>query len=128
MRAIGRLYETYLQFAVREDSSVRVVSDLAGHTVSLGAVGSGAAFLGERLLHAAGLPPGTDVPVRHLRLADAVDAMRTGAIEGLFVAGGVPLPALSVLDRYPGLRFLPLAGLLPRLGAREDWPPPACRR
>ncbi|MGW0334684.1 TAXI family TRAP transporter solute-binding subunit [Streptomyces sp. NPDC003011] len=118
LRAIGRVYETYLQFAVRADSSVRAVSDLAGHTVSLGAAGSGAAELGERLLHAAGLSPGTDVPVRHLPLAVAADAVRAGSVDALLVAGGVPLPVLSDLDESPGLRFLPLAGLLPRLSDR----------
>lgn len=119
LRAIGRVYETYLQFVVRADSPVRAVSDLAGHTVSLGAGGSGAAVLGERILHAAGLSPGTDVPVRHLPLADAADAMRAGSVDVLLVAGGVPLPVLSGLDDRPGLRFLPLAGLLAGLGGRD---------
>ncbi|MET8165864.1 TAXI family TRAP transporter solute-binding subunit [Streptomyces sp. NPDC005329] len=119
LRALGRVYETYLQFVVRADAPVRTVSDLAGHTVSLGATGSGAAVLGERILHAAGLPPGTDAPVRHLALADAADAMRTGSVDALLVAGGVPLPTLSDLDDRVGLRFLPLAGLLPRLGGRD---------
>jgi TRAP transporter TAXI family solute receptor len=119
LRAIGRLYETYLQFAVRADSSVRTVSGLTGHTVSLGAVGSGAAVLGDRLLRAAGLRPGTDVPVRHLRLAAAAEAVREGSVEGLLVAGGVPLPTLTDLDKDPGLRFLPLTDLLPRRGDGE---------
>ncbi|MFJ6386795.1 TAXI family TRAP transporter solute-binding subunit [Streptomyces sp. NPDC091972] len=113
LRAIGRVYETYLQFAVRADAPVRSVADLAGHPVSLGAPGSGAALLGERLLHAAGLTPGTDLPVRHLRLADAARELRTGSVVGLLVAGGVPLPTLTNLDTNPGLRFLSLAGLLP---------------
>ncbi|MGW0871023.1 TAXI family TRAP transporter solute-binding subunit [Streptomyces sp. NPDC002740] len=121
LRALGRVYETYLQFVVRADSPVRTVSDLAGHTVSLGATGSGAAVLGDRILRAAGLSPGTgtDAPVRHLPLADAADAMRTGSVDALLVAGGVPLPTLTDLDDRVGLRFLPLAGLLPRLGGRD---------
>lgn len=119
LRAIGRVYETYLQFVVRADSPVRAVSDLAGRTVSLGATGSGAAVLGERILHAAGLSPGTDVPVLHLPLAAAAEAMRAGSVDALLVAGGVPLPVLSDLDERPGLRFLPLAGLLPRLGGHD---------
>ncbi|MDH6437684.1 TRAP transporter TAXI family solute receptor [Streptomyces sp. SAI-144] len=119
LRAIGRVYETYLQFAVRADAPVRSMADLAGHPVSLGAPGSGAALLGERLLHAAGLTPGTDLPVRHLRLADAARRLRTGSIVGLLVAGGVPLPTLTDLDADPGLRFLPLAGLLPGVAGPE---------
>ncbi|MYT74659.1 MULTISPECIES: TAXI family TRAP transporter solute-binding subunit [unclassified Streptomyces] len=118
LRAIGRVYETYLQFAVRADAGVRTVADLRGKTVSLGAAGSGAAVFGERLLRAAGLSAGTDVRVRHLPLNDAADAMRAGSVAGLLVAGGVPLPALKDLDRRPGLRFLPLAEMLPRLGGR----------
>lgn len=118
LRAVGRVYETYLQFAVRADSPVREVADLAGHTVSLGATGSGAAELGERLLHAAGLSLG-DVPVRHLPLETAATAMRAGEVEGLLVAGGVPLPTLTDLDDRPGLRFLPLGGLLARLGGAD---------
>ncbi|MFJ8826542.1 TAXI family TRAP transporter solute-binding subunit [Streptomyces sp. NPDC102467] len=119
LRAIGRVYETYLQFAVSADSGVRTMADLAGHTVSLGAPGSGAAVFGERLLHAAGLVAGADVRVRHLPLDDAARAIRAGSVTGLLVAGGVPLPALKKLDERPGLRFLPLAELLPRLGGRE---------
>ena len=43
--------------------------------------------------------------------------MRAGRIDALLVAGGVPLPVLSGLDRQPGIRLLPLSALLPRLRA-----------
>ena len=119
LRAIGRVYETYLQFAVRSDLPVRSVADLAGHTVWLGAVGSGGAVLGERILRAAGLSPGDDIAVRHLQMAAVARAVRTGAVEAVLVVGGVPISVLSDLDDSPGLRFLPLAGLLPRLGGRD---------
>ncbi|MCI3274896.1 TAXI family TRAP transporter solute-binding subunit [Streptomyces cylindrosporus] len=118
LRAIGRVYETYLQFAVRSDLPVRAVSDLAGHTVWLGAAGSGGAVLGERILRAAGLTPGDDVRVRHLQMDSVARAVRSGSVEAVLVVGGVPIPVLSDLDDSPGLRFLPLAGLLPRLGGR----------
>ncbi|MCL8010223.1 TAXI family TRAP transporter solute-binding subunit [Streptomyces sp. AS02] len=113
--AIGRVYENYLQLAVRADTPIRSVADLAGRTVSLGAPASGGAVLGDRLLRAAGLTPGADVHVRHLLLPQAAQAMRDGAIDALLVSGGIPLPTLSGLDTRPGIRLLPLAGLLPRL-------------
>ncbi|ULR52210.1 TAXI family TRAP transporter solute-binding subunit [Streptomyces deccanensis] len=115
LRAIGRVYENYVQLAVRADATVRGVADLAGRTVSLGAPGSGGAVLGDRLLRAAGLTPGADVEVRHLLMPGAARAMREGAIDALLVAGGVPLPVLSGLESRPGIRLLPLADLLPRL-------------
>ncbi|MBU6529649.1 TAXI family TRAP transporter solute-binding subunit [Streptomyces mayonensis] len=120
LRAIGRVYETYLQFAVRADAGVRTVADLRGHVVSLGPPGSGAAVFGQRLLRAAGLSSRSDVRVRHLPLNEGASAMAAGTVDGLLVAGGVPLPALKELDERPGLHFLPLAELLPRLGGRES--------
>ncbi|MGI5372837.1 TAXI family TRAP transporter solute-binding subunit [Streptomyces sp. CA-251387] len=117
LRAIGRVYENYIQLAVRADAPIRTVADLAGRTVSLGAPASGGAVLGDRLLRAAGLAPGTDVDVRHLLMPQAAHAMRDGSIDALLVAGGVPLPVLSGLTPRPGIRLLPLAGLLPRLRA-----------
>ncbi|MFE2889361.1 hypothetical protein [Streptomyces sp. NPDC059272] len=65
---------------------------------------------------AEGLSPGAEAAVRHLPLVGAADALRAGSVDALLVAGGVPLPVLSELDDRFGLRFLPLAGLLPRLG------------
>ncbi|MFC8242003.1 TAXI family TRAP transporter solute-binding subunit [Streptomyces chartreusis] len=120
LRAIGRVYENYLQLAVRADGPIRTVADLAGHTVSLGAPASGGAVLGDRLLRAAGLTPGTDVQVRRLLLPQAVRAMRDGAIDALLVSGGLPLPALSGLGARRGIRLLPLASLLPRLRAGTE--------
>ncbi|MFC9125648.1 TAXI family TRAP transporter solute-binding subunit [Streptomyces sp. NPDC057099] len=117
LRAIGRVYENYVQLAVRADAPLHTVTDLAGRTVSLGAAASGGAVLGDRLLRVAGLTPGTDVRVRHLLMPEAARAMRAGTIDALLVAGGVPLPVLSWLDTDPGIRLLPLSGLLPRLRA-----------
>ncbi|MFF5520112.1 TAXI family TRAP transporter solute-binding subunit [Streptomyces coeruleorubidus] len=117
LRAIGRVYENYVQLAVRSGAPIHTVADLAGRTVSLGAPASGGAVLGDRLLRVAGLTPGTDVQVRHLLMPQAARAMRSGAIDALLVAGGVPLPVLSGLDARPGIRLLPLSGLLPRLRA-----------
>ncbi|MFG1665458.1 TAXI family TRAP transporter solute-binding subunit [Streptomyces sp. Y7] len=120
LRAIGRVYENYLQLAVRADAPIRTVADLAGHTVSLGAPASGGAVLGDRLLRVAGLTPGADVQVRRLLLPQAVRAMRDGAVDALLVSGGLPLPALTGLGERRGIRLLPLAALLPRLRAGTE--------
>ncbi|MCP2295589.1 hypothetical protein APR11_002007 [Nocardia amikacinitolerans] len=94
--ALGRVYENYLQLAVRADSTVHRVIELRGKRVNLGADGSGAALTGERILLAAGLDPATDVIVEHRPLRDAAAALRAGAVDALLWAGGVPTAALEV--------------------------------
>ncbi|MGV9612455.1 TAXI family TRAP transporter solute-binding subunit [Nocardia xishanensis] len=94
--ALGRVYENYLQLAVRADSGVRRAAELRGKRVNLGAQGSGAALTGERILLAAGLDPATDVIVEHRPLRDAAAAVRSGAVDALLWAGGVPTAALEV--------------------------------
>lgn len=112
LRALGRVYENYLQLVVREDDPARAPADLAGRTVSLGAEGSGASLSGERMLVALGLRD--SVRVEHLRLGDAAEALAAGRVDALLWSGGVPTPAL---DDLPGIRLLPLAELVPRLRA-----------
>ncbi|GAA3570178.1 TAXI family TRAP transporter solute-binding subunit [Amycolatopsis ultiminotia] len=111
VRALGRVYENYLQLVVRADGHITGLSALAGRPVSLGPVGSGAAQLAERVLAAA------DVSVRALRLrfVDALAALRDRKIDAFVWSGGVPTPALTELNRTTPLALLPLASLLPRL-------------
>jgi TRAP transporter TAXI family solute receptor len=118
IRAIGRVYENYLQFVVLTASPIRTVADLAGRTLSLGAQGSGAELTGDRLLTAAGLSiTGQTIPVtvQHRPLADAIAALETGRIDALLWFGGVPTPALAALATRRGIRLLPLASMLPAL-------------
>lgn len=117
LRALGRVYENYLQLAVCADSDIQTLPELAGRTLSLGAPESGGAALGEQLLRAAGLVPGDDLRVRRLLMPDAAHALRQGTIDALLVAGGVPLPLLTELEVQPGFRLLPLADFLPQLRA-----------
>ncbi|MER5264765.1 TAXI family TRAP transporter solute-binding subunit [Actinosynnema sp. NPDC002837] len=112
LRALGRVYENYLQLVVRVDDPARAPADLAGRTISLGAEGSGASLSGERMLVALGLRD--SVRVEHHRLGDAAQALADRRIDALLWSGGVPTPTL---DGLPGIRLLPLAELVPELRA-----------
>ncbi|MFJ4658938.1 TAXI family TRAP transporter solute-binding subunit [Nocardia sp. NPDC088792] len=94
--AIGRVYENYLQLAVAPAGPRHSVSDLRGARINLGAAGSGAAGIGEKLLAAADLAP-TDVTRTHLPLREAVTAVTEGRLDALLWAGGVPTAALESL-------------------------------
>ena len=114
VHGIGRMYEDYLQLVVRADSPVRRVAGLAGRTVSLGPVGSGAAIFGERLFAAARV----DVTSRYQPLADAVDALAREQVDAVLWSGGVPTPALADLHARIRIRLLPIAQALPELRDR----------
>jgi TRAP transporter TAXI family solute receptor len=113
LRALGRVYENYMQLMVRADSPIHSVADLADRTVSFGAPGSGAALFGDRLLDVTGLHP----RVEHLQLADAVAGLAGGRLDALLWSGGVPTPALAELDSRVGIRLLPLDDVMAKLRA-----------
>ncbi|MGH4008207.1 MAG: TAXI family TRAP transporter solute-binding subunit [Pseudonocardiaceae bacterium] len=117
MRAIGRVYENYLQLVVLATSPIRTLADLAGRTLSLGADGSGAELTGGRLLTAAGLvsAPPAAVVEQHYPLFDAIAALKAGHIDALLWSGGVPTPALAKLSARHSIRLLPLATALKAL-------------
>ncbi|MCE7003355.1 TAXI family TRAP transporter solute-binding subunit [Kibdelosporangium philippinense] len=111
LRALGRVYENYMQLVVRADGPVRTIADLNGRAVSLGAEGSGAALFGERLIEAANVRPN----IERLPLAEAIASLTQGRIDALLWSGGVPTPALADLDARIGILLLPLDGVAPKL-------------
>nr|WP_276320558.1 TAXI family TRAP transporter solute-binding subunit [Amycolatopsis suaedae] len=113
LRALGRVYENYLQLVVRADGPVRDLAGLAGRTVSLGAAGSGSAVFGTRMLAAAGL----SVRAEYLTLSAAVDGLRERRIDAFLWSGGVPTPAVAELAAGTAVRLVPLDGVLPALRA-----------
>ena len=110
LRAIGRVYENYLQLVVRAEGPVKTLSDLAGRAVSLGAAGSGAALVGDRVLAIAGLNPAPRI--EHRQLGQAVTGLERGELDALLWSGGVPTPLLAELDARISIRLLALDGML----------------
>ncbi|WP_219413088.1 TAXI family TRAP transporter solute-binding subunit [Pseudonocardia nigra] len=113
--AIGRVYENYMQLVVRAEDPITEVADLAGRPISLGAVGSGAAVFGDRLLAVAGVA----ARVTRRPLRDAVAALADGRADALLWSGGVPTPGLAELAALRPIRLLPLDAHLAGLRARH---------
>lgn len=113
-RAIGRVYENYMQLVVPVDSPIQTVRDLDGARISLGAEGSGAAVFGDRLLTETGVRAAVD----HRPLAVATAELAAGQIDALLWSGGVPTPALRELDAIRQVRLVALATELPALRAK----------
>ncbi|MGW0252259.1 TAXI family TRAP transporter solute-binding subunit [Nocardia goodfellowii] len=97
--AIGRLYETYIQLAVRADSPIRGLRDLRGQRVDLGVQGSGAAMTAARLLRVAGMDPAIDIVADSRQLSDGIAGLHTQQIDAVFWGGGIPTPDVGVPGR-----------------------------
>lgn len=114
-RAIGRLYETYIQLAVSADSPIRRVGDLRGARIDLGVEGSGAAVTAERLLRTAGLDPARDLTTGNHELSDAVAMLHAGTVDAIVWGGGIPTPGPDIPARA---RLIDLGDVVPALRQR----------
>ncbi|WP_209706867.1 TAXI family TRAP transporter solute-binding subunit [Leucobacter exalbidus] len=105
--AVARVYDEYVHVVVPADSQIHQISDLAGHTVSLGAANSGVQVIANRVLAAAGVEP-SEVPGPALGLDASLVRLRTGQIEAFFWVGGLPTPGIERLAEEMPIRLLPL--------------------
>ncbi|MFE0703848.1 TAXI family TRAP transporter solute-binding subunit [Streptomyces sp. NPDC058872] len=108
LRSCARLYDDYVQLAVRKGSSVRSVKDLRGLRVGVGQDGSGVRLIADRVLAAAGLTPDRDV----VPVSAGIDTMpvllEQDRLDAFFWSGGLPTQAMQTLsERFP-IRLLPL--------------------
>lgn len=117
LTAVGRVYENYFQVAVRNDSTIGTPSELAGRRVSVGAAGSGATTLSERVLSAAGLS-GPDAVHRVMQpMHGAAAALAAGTVDAVMWAGGLPTPAFA--DAPVDIRLLDLTTSVDELRRRH---------
>ncbi|SDU59097.1 TAXI family TRAP transporter solute-binding subunit [Gordonia westfalica] len=117
LTALGCVYENYFQVAVRADSGIATVADLRGRVVSVGAPGSGAAELSQRVLVAAGLGPERDIRPVSQTMREARAALAAGEVDAVMWAGGLPTPAFA--DPQVPIALLDLGGIVPALRQRH---------
>ncbi|WP_017585401.1 TAXI family TRAP transporter solute-binding subunit [Nocardiopsis ganjiahuensis] len=123
--AVARLYDNHAHVVVRADSPYEKVSDLAGGTVSVGAMGSGTEMMADRLLDLSGLEevPASEGPganpagvVRlQLSIGNSALALENERIDAFFWSGGLPTQAVGDLAERVPIRLLDLADHVPDL-------------
>jgi TRAP transporter TAXI family solute receptor len=120
---IAKLFNEELHILVREE--VNDIRELNGKYVNFGAEGSGAEITGRLIFEALGV----DTQEVHLNDADAIEKLRTGAIDATIAVTGKPAPALAALKDTKGLKLLPVPyakGLedeyYPATFTHEDYP------
>lgn len=103
--ALARVYDEYVHVVVPADSEIESIAELAGHTVSLGAEGSGVHVIATRVLEAAGVDP-ADVPGPALGLDTSLTGLKSGEIEAFFWVGGLPTPGIERMAEEVPIKLL----------------------
>jgi len=109
LRAIANLYPEKVHIVVRADSGIKSVADLAGKRVSLGEEESGTLVDAKIILKAWGLTP-NDLDARFLKPGLSTDLLRKGALDGMFLVAGEPVPAIANLAKQVPVRLIPISG------------------
>lgn len=92
---VAALYMEQVQI-VTTNPEIQSVSDLAGKTVSIGAVGSGVYFNAVDVLGAYGLSESDISPV-YQSFGDSADSLKDGKIDAAFIVAGAPTTAITDL-------------------------------
>jgi hypothetical protein len=107
LRAIASLFPESLQLVVRDDSAIQTLADLRGKHISLGQPGSGTLADARVVLAAAGLTE-KDMMAEYLRPGVAATNVKDGTLDGFFIIGGVPVPAIRDLAAETPVRLIPV--------------------
>jgi uncharacterized protein len=107
LRMIASLFPESLQLVVRAESSIRNLADLRGAHVSLGQAGSGTLADARVVLAAVGLSE-KDLIGEYLRPGVAAAEVREGRLDGFFLIGGTPVPAIRELATAVPVRLIPV--------------------
>jgi TRAP transporter TAXI family solute receptor len=105
--AIASLFPESLQLVVRDDSAIRRLTDLRGKRISLGQPASGTIADARVVLAAAGLTE-KDMRAEYLRPGMAAANVKDGTLDGFFIIGGTPVPAIRDLAAETPIRLIPV--------------------
>jgi uncharacterized protein len=108
LRAIASLFPESLHLVVRAQGPIQTLPDLKGMRVSLGQEDSGT-LVDARIVLAAGGLTERDLNPEFLRSGTAAASLSDGTIDGFFLIGGVPIPAIRALAAATPVRFIPIA-------------------
>ena len=107
LRAIASLFPETLQLVVHDDSPIQTLADLRGKHISLGQPASGTLADARVVLAAAGLTE-KDMTAEYLRPGVAAANIHDGTLDGFFIIGGVPVPAIRDLAAETPVRLIPV--------------------
>ncbi|USG62643.1 TAXI family TRAP transporter solute-binding subunit [Sneathiella marina] len=117
--AIASLYTETIHLAVRQDSGIKSIYDLAGKRVSLDDPGSGTLVDARIILKAYGISE-TDMDVQYVKASEAIKKMKADKLDAFFVIAGFPSKAISDLSNDIQISLINIDGAAASRITREN--------
>ncbi len=109
LRALMRLWPNYVQLVTTEETGIKSVSDLKGKRVGVGAANSGVEINARMILAAFGLTY-DDITPDYLAYGEAIDNMKNGQCDAVFVTSGLPNSTVMDLGVSYNMVVVPIDG------------------
>ena len=109
LKALMRLWPNYVQLVTTADTGIKSVSDLKGKRVGVGAANSGVEINARMILNAFGLSY-DDITPDYLAYGEAIDNMKNGQCDAVFVTSGLPNATVMDLGVQYDMVIVPIDG------------------
>jgi hypothetical protein len=109
LRALMRLWPNYVQLVTTANTGITSVEDLKGKRVGVGAANSGVELNARMIFEAYGLSY-DDCTVDYLAYGEAIDNMKNGQCDAVFVTSGLPNATVTELATSYDMVIVPIDG------------------
>ena len=109
LRALMRLWPNYVQLVTTANTGIKSVEDLKGKRVGVGAANSGVELNARMIFEAYGMSY-DDCTVDYLAYGEAIDNMKNGQCDAVFVTSGLPNATVTELATSYDMVIVPIDG------------------
>lgn len=109
LKALMRLWPNYVQLVTTADTGITSVGDLKGKRVGVGAANSGVEINARMILNAYGITY-DDITPDYLAYGEAIDNMKNGQCDAVFVTSGLPNATVMDLGVSYDMVVIPIDG------------------
>jgi TRAP transporter TAXI family solute receptor len=109
LRALMRLWPNYVQLVTTANTGITCVEDLKGKRVGVGAANSGVELNARMIFEAYGMSY-DDCTVDYLAYGEAIDNMKNGQCDAVFVTSGLPNATVTELATSYDMVIVPIDG------------------
>ena len=109
LRALMRLWPNYVQLVTTANTGIKSVNDLKGKRVGVGAPNSGVEINARMILNAYDITY-DDITPFYLPYGEAIDNMKNGQCDAVFVTSGIPNATVTELGVSYDMVVVPIVG------------------